>query len=260
MRGNPKSINKVKQKQIFFHKTDPITYYELLVHTFTPTPNLTETENKLFTICASSVPWLNKELNIELVIQLIKDPKLNINVKDNDNLTPLYYACYNGNLEICKLLIIHGADLNIADKIGMTLLLIAVKFRYFEIVKLLIKHNIDLNITDNNGWTALHHASINGDLEMIKILVYNGADITITTKVDKNIISRKRNCHVATVTNKEGATAAELAKSNEIKTYILTTDNKFNIRSITHSKRLVDYCVIHTFYFTVEYLVYLLRK
>lgn len=66
-----------------------------------------------------------KEDNLEIVKELVKSKKINVNIKDADNITPLHYAVANW---------------------------------YLEIVKELVKKDAYLDIQDNNGWTPLEVA------------------------------------------------------------------------------------------------------
>lgn len=87
--------------------------------------------------------------NIEKVKQLL-DSGLSVNVKDNDDMTPLHVATYKG---------------------------------YTDIVELLIERHADVNTQDYKGWTPLHYAAYNAKSNCIKILLKAGAD----NKIKNNI-------------------------------------------------------------------------
>ena len=70
---------------------------------------------------------------------LIKYPETDVNAQDNDNKTALHQCSSYGYLEICILLIEHGAILDLKNKQGQTPLDTAVEQKQYEIIKLLEK-------------------------------------------------------------------------------------------------------------------------
>ena len=69
----------------------------------------------------------------------IEHPDTDVNAQNRDNDTPLHQCSYYGYLEICALLIEHGAILDLKNKQGQTPLESAVERKQYEIVKLLEK-------------------------------------------------------------------------------------------------------------------------
>ena len=63
-----------------------------------------------------------------------------VNVSDENALTPLHLAAYRGHKDIAELLILNGADVNATDKAGINPLNLAEEKGHKEIVELLIKH------------------------------------------------------------------------------------------------------------------------
>ena len=84
-------------------------------------------------------------------------------------------ACKNGNIDLVKLLLAHGADVNAEDGNGDSPLLWASSRGDTEIVKLLLVHGADVNIKNNNGETSLYWASSRGHTEIVKLLKQHGA-------------------------------------------------------------------------------------
>ena len=70
---------------------------------------------------------------------LIKYPETDVNAQDNDNKTALHQCSSYGYLEICTLLIEHGAILDLKNKNGQTPLEIAAEQKHYEIINLLEK-------------------------------------------------------------------------------------------------------------------------
>lgn len=61
------------------------------------------------------------------------------------NSTPLRAACFDGHLDIARLLVKNGADIEIANRHGHTCLMIACYKGHLEIVKFLINNGADIN-------------------------------------------------------------------------------------------------------------------
>ena len=68
---------------------------------------------------------------------LIEHPETDINAQTNDNITALHQCSNYGYLEICRLLVEHGAILDLKNNYGQTALEIAEEKRKNEIIKLL---------------------------------------------------------------------------------------------------------------------------
>ncbi|EDO48620.1 predicted protein [Nematostella vectensis] len=64
------------------------------------------------------------------------DPNGNINY---DGRTPLHIACLNGNLEIARFLLQHGASVHVRDRFNRSPLEDAIKFRHQKVVELLVE-------------------------------------------------------------------------------------------------------------------------
>lgn len=70
-----------------------------------------------------------------------------------------------------------GCDLNIRDENGLTPLLLASNCRKSDAVKQLLKYDINVNATDKHGNTALMSASFKGYEEIVLMLLMRGANI-----------------------------------------------------------------------------------
>jgi ankyrin repeat protein len=84
--------------------------------------------------------------------------RADINAKDDNNNTALYYSVANGLTYIAKFLLEHGADVNIRNSNNYTALIKAAKANYPDMVELLIQNGADVNIRNWNGYTALNLA------------------------------------------------------------------------------------------------------
>ena len=115
------------------------------------------------------------------VVKLLLKRGANINVNDDEEKTPLHYACMKGgNLVITQLLLDAGADINIKDKNGFTPLHLACKvsiFNKLDVVRLLIQRGANVNSKSRYGTTPLHLACIWGNITLVGILLKAGANI-----------------------------------------------------------------------------------
>jgi ankyrin repeat protein len=121
-----------------------------------------------------------------MVAQMIK-LGADVNEHDSCGVTPLYLAVGNGQVEMVRFLLEHGARVNIipAPDVGigrpsMTPLMVAAQRGHAEIAKLLIEHGADISAEVGvtamypNGVTALLLATINGHDDVVEILDWKG--------------------------------------------------------------------------------------
>ncbi|XP_063721731.1 BRCA1-associated RING domain protein 1-like isoform X3 [Symsagittifera roscoffensis] len=112
--------------------------------------------------------------HLEKVKELLKmgaDP----NTMDNDNFTPLHEYKALENVEICRVLLEHGADPRKSGGMSeMTPLHVAVMYNYLDAIPLLIQHGADILATgmydDGDLFTPLSFAKENGNGELVKLL------------------------------------------------------------------------------------------
>jgi ankyrin repeat protein len=94
------------------------------------------------------------------------------------NVTALWWACQEGHFEIVKLLVSLGADVNVRDEDDFTPLQQAVGENHPDLVSFLIESGAELNSrahADGNG-TPLHTACACGLTECPRILLSHGAN------------------------------------------------------------------------------------
>ena len=80
-----------------------------------------------------------KEGDLAKIKSLIAEGS-DVNVGDENGLTPLHFAAYGGYKDIAELLILKGANVNAVDKTDTTPLHWADQAGHDEVVELLIKH------------------------------------------------------------------------------------------------------------------------
>jgi len=129
-----------------------------------------------------SIHKASYEGNIEVVKQHLATG-MDVNIKDDDGFTALYFAAQEGQKEITELLIEKGADVNVklesqkAKELGMggaTPLRGAVANYHKETAELLIVKGADVNVKEDLGLTLLHFANTR---EIAELLIAKGLDV-----------------------------------------------------------------------------------
>src|SRR5216683_7211684 len=95
--------------------------------------------------------------------------------------TPLHAAIFNGNIDIMRLLLEHGADATAfpVNFYGISTpqspLHEATRRGRLDMMELLLDNHADVNVQDRRGRTQLFEASLGGDLEVAQLLLRHGA-------------------------------------------------------------------------------------
>ncbi len=96
--------------------------------------------------------------------------------------TPLILAASKGNLEICSLLVKHGADVNATDTWGSTALQESAYWGHLAVVAFLLKQGANVNDGGDGGLTALIRAASRGHKLVCEALIKSGADVNLKSK------------------------------------------------------------------------------
>ena len=111
--------------------------------------------------------------DIDMFQKLINEG-VDINERDYNNLTALWYATQQSHYEMAKKLIELGADLKVTDKHGNTPLSIAVYWYKNDpdgkLIKLLVDAGADVNAVNKNGVSPLGLARMIGDFPYLDML------------------------------------------------------------------------------------------
>jgi len=103
--------------------------------------------------------------HIDALQVFLEQEGLEVDIKDDNDYSPLHYACFNGHLEIAKLLILkYNAT---ADEEGLDL---AKESGHDEIVKLMLEH-VDL------------YSGLEGDVDEIMMKACREGDVTTVRKM-----------------------------------------------------------------------------
>ncbi|XP_065573707.1 putative ankyrin repeat protein RF_0381 [Artemia franciscana] len=103
--------------------------------------------------------------------------------KGEAGITPLHIAAAIGSIDICKLLLLHGARINALDRHLRTPLFMAVSGRQTDVVTFLLERNADPNSETNDGETLFTEAVRRDDVATAEILVEYGTTIPSQQKI-----------------------------------------------------------------------------
>jgi ankyrin repeat protein len=116
---------------------------------------------------------------LDVMANLIYANPSSINDYAQDGFTPLGLACYFGNYDVARYLVLKGADVNLPSNNGFHVypLHSACAGNYTQIAGMLIENGSLINIKQQAGATPLHAAAQNGNLELLILLLEKGAEI-----------------------------------------------------------------------------------
>ncbi len=101
-----------------------------------------------------------------------------VNIRDEDERTPLIHAAIDGKTEIVKALIAAGADVNVQDAVGFSALHYAAQNQHAQVASLLLDASANVDLVDTYGNSPLRRAVFNskGRGELVTLLLNAGAD------------------------------------------------------------------------------------
>lgn len=116
----------------------------------------------------------------EVAHQIFKNPQA-INNFSEDGFTALGLACYFGNEEVARYLVLKGADVNLSSHNGFNVYPIhsSTAGNHMSITRMLIENSANVNVIQQSGVTPLHSAAQNGNVEMIILLLEKGANVDV---------------------------------------------------------------------------------
>jgi ankyrin repeat protein len=146
--------------------------YQLMKELVEQNPNLASVRNPsgyyLFHTVANLAP-------VEIVEWLI-DLGADVNAKDDDGQTPLFWAL-DGNIKAAEVLLAQGARLDISDRHGYFPIHRTAECGEIASLDFLLAQGIFVDQRSLRGSTALHIAAGSVNVETVKHLIAKGADI-----------------------------------------------------------------------------------
>ncbi len=132
-----------------------------------------------------------KMLTMQLLLELGASPE----IQDEENHTVLHWAAYEGEVDVVKLLLDHGADIEAQTHEYDTPLSLATfhtssvddeqkRKNHISIIKMLLEHGAHVNVQEKNyGFSPLYHAVSRGDVLIAQMLLDHGADVDIRDRL-----------------------------------------------------------------------------
>lgn len=100
-----------------------------------------------------------------------------VNMRDENGCTPLFFASMNGYQSTVKILLDHQADINASCNNGVSALLMASGRGHMSIIQLLLDRGADVKKKSREGYNALIYAMTSGDTSIIQSLIAHGAEV-----------------------------------------------------------------------------------
>ncbi len=113
------------------------------------------------------------EGNISTVLKCVSVHGVDVNLPNEQGMTPLHIAVQEGLTETVKILLtVPSIKLNTVNNNGWTPLHIAARMGFSDITEALIAMpNMDANAVKSDGWSALHWAAWHGFTETVTVLL-----------------------------------------------------------------------------------------
>lgn len=102
---------------------------------------------------------------------LLSSKNVHVNCLDENGMTPLMHAAYKGKLEMCKLLLRHGADVSCHQHVhGYTALMFAALSGNKDITWVMLEAGAETDVVNSVGRTASQMAAFVGQYDCVAII------------------------------------------------------------------------------------------
>jgi len=110
------------------------------------------------------------------MVRLLVDNGADMNIRDDDGMTPLMVCLNRGNTDMSAYLISKGANLDVKDEYGNTALMRAIKDNSLYLVRMMIEKGANTRIRDDNGNNTLmvHMGNPSSSLYILTLLLNTG--------------------------------------------------------------------------------------
>ncbi|CAG2229182.1 unnamed protein product [Mytilus edulis] len=124
------------------------------------------------------------------IVKLFVEAGRNVNLLNNEKLSPFFYACQNNSIPVVNYLInLEGDFVKINEKYMLrenkSVLHIACLKGFERLAKILLDHHASINIQDTSGFTPLHLTCLNGHYEIALLLLEKGANVNVLDTLDQ---------------------------------------------------------------------------
>ncbi|XP_047577814.1 protein TANC1 isoform X6 [Lutra lutra] len=127
---------------------------------------------------------------VQCLLGLEKEHEIDVNGTDALwGETALTAAAGRGKLEVCELLLEHGAAVSRTNRRGVPPLFCAARQGHWQIVRLLLDRGCDVSLSDKQGRTPLMVAACEGHLSTVEFLLSKGAALSSLDKEGLSALS-----------------------------------------------------------------------
>ena len=155
---------------------------------FLVTPSTIVYSTNLYSITAVRQKWVEQvpptyalhlvaSAGLTSAVHQLLEAGCDINEKDSNSSTPLYYACLYGNVDTAQVLIDMHADINAHAGHFGNALYAALVGGHAQVVKILLDNEADVNKQRGKYGNELYLASARGHEQVVKLLLDRGADV-----------------------------------------------------------------------------------
>lgn len=116
-------------------------------------------------------------IQYEAMIKLLLRKDADLDIKNIEGKTALWYAALYGEARCVITLVENGCNRNVTAADGTTAWFVAENPGHHVRVAILIANGFKVNLKDGRGRTPLHYAAENGDLVVAELLLEHGADM-----------------------------------------------------------------------------------
>jgi len=102
-----------------------------------------------------------------------------LEVRDEQDVTPLIYAAHEGRAEVVARLLDHGAEIEARWQTGGTALGVAAAAGHLSTMQLLLDRGAAIAARDGDGRAPLHHAAVGDSPAVVGLLLDRGAEVDI---------------------------------------------------------------------------------
>lgn len=155
----------------------------------------------------------------DYMVELLLYFGADINKRNINGFSAIYYSVYKNHLSTCKLLISKNADIEIRNNWVESSLHCAAQIGNMSIVKVLVEAGADTNAKNRNGYTPLYCAASHGNYDVCVYLIDNGALVHLPSEAGHTaLFAAVRNNHldICEMLVKRGANINFVSKSGTV--------------------------------------------
>ena len=124
------------------------------------------------------------------IVKLLLSKAAEVDATDNSRSTPLLGSSENGHIEVVKLLMAAGANVDLKDMDGGNALAVASRNGHLKVVEMLLDERGDIKSRTNTGDTALTLACAGGHFKVVELLLNWGADVNAENLEGANSLTK----------------------------------------------------------------------